>query len=419
VVQETVSSSKAIGFPSVTANKGNRPWMTELCERILGHWGPGTREPLSTPLPRVPQRLLVVKVFGMGDGVLIRSLIEHLKARNLGLEIGVLLGPATRESLTLGSDFWIHEYIQRKLTPRTLLHSLREIRRRHYDAILNFEQASTAGSAFLAATGIPLRVGFMPTVESPKGRFLSHGERFQEGRSMWRSFIRLAQLIDPGLSDQVLPVPLKCGAAAKRWAQEWLTAHLPRCPAIAIHLGSQDLEFRRWPLERFVQFAERVRGLGLEPSIILTGTAPERPLIRGFIDQYSGHAADASHSGSLEKTAALLERCQLLVSNDTGIMHLAAAMGTPTVGLFGPNSPRYWAPIGPRATFVYDTKVACSPCLNLYANRWPLECANPEKSRCMLDISVDSVLNAARGVITGAWLGNAEAIDGSGTPGLH
>ena len=236
---------------------------------------------------------------------------------------------------------------------------------------------------------------------------------------MWQSFIRLAQMIDPGLSDQVMPVPLKCGAAAKRWAQEWLTQHLPRRPAIAIHLGSQDLEFRRWPLERFVQFAEQVRALGLEPSIILTGTAPERPLIQRFIDQYSGNAADASQSGSLEKTAALLERCQLLVSNDTGIMHLAAAMGTPTVGLFGPNSPRYWAPVGPRATFVYDTKVACSPCLNLYANRWPLECANPEKSRCMLDISVDSVLNAARNVITGAWLGNPKAANGRTTPDLH
>jgi ADP-heptose:LPS heptosyltransferase len=370
-------------------------------------------------LRAVPQRLLVVKVFGMGDGVLVRSLIEHLKARNPGLEIGVLLGPATRESLTLGANFWIHQYTQQKLTPRTAFNSLREIRQRHYDAILNFEQASTAGSAFLAATGIPLRIGFLPTVESPKARFLSHGERFQEGHSMWQSFIRLAQMIDPGLSDQVMPVPLRCSAAAKSWAQEWLTPHLPRRPAIAIHLGSQDLEFRRWPLERFVQLAERVRALGLEPSIILTGTAPERALIHGFIDQYSGHAADASQSGSLEKTAALLERCQLLVSNDTGIMHLAAAMGTPTVGLFGPNSPRYWAPVGPRATFVYDTKVACSPCLNLYANRWPLECANPEKSRCMLDISVDSVLNAARNVITGAWLGNPKAANGRTTPDLH
>jgi ADP-heptose:LPS heptosyltransferase len=393
--------------------------MTKLCERIVGRWSKASREPLATPLHTAPRRLLVVKVFGMGDSVLIRSLIDHLVTRNPALDVGVLVGTATRELLTLGTNFRVHQYTQQKLTPRTALASLRDIRRRRYDAILNFEQSSTAGSAFLAATGIPVRVGFLPTVESPKARFLTHAQRFHEGYSMWQSFVRLAQMIDPGLPDSVTPVPLKCGEEAEAWALDWLTRHVLRHPAIALHLGSLDLEFRRWPLDRFVQFAERIRSLELEPSIVLTGTAPERPLIRAFIDQYSGHAVDASDSGSLAKTAALLQRCNLLVSNDTGIMHLAAAMGTPTVGLFGPNSPRYWAPIGSRATYVYQTKVACSPCLNLYANRWPLECANPVKSRCMLDIEVDSVLNAARRVITSPWLGPANAADGREVSGLH
>lgn len=393
--------------------------MTDLCERILTRCWKVSCEPLATSLPAVPRRLLVVKVFGMGDSVLIRSLIEHLVTRNTGLEIGVLVGPATRELLTLGTNFWVHQYRQRQLTPRTALALGREIRRRHYDAILNFEQGSTAGSAFLAATGIPVRAGFLPTVESPKARFLTHAQRFREGCSMWQSFVHLAQVIDPHLSDSVRPVPLKCGAAAEAWALEWLRRHVPHQRAIALHLGSQDLEFRRWPLDRFVQFAERLRSLTVEPSIVLTGTAPERLLIRAFIDKYSGHAVDASDSGSLANTAALLQRCDLLVSNDTGIMHLAAAMGTPTVGLFGPNSPHYWGPIGSRATYVYETKVACSPCLNLYANRWPLECANPVKSCCMLDIGIDSVVNAARRVITSPWLGSANAPDGREVSGLH
>jgi ADP-heptose:LPS heptosyltransferase len=119
---------------------------------------------------------------------------------------------------------------------------------------------------------------------------------------------------------------------------------------------------------------------------------------------YSGRAIDASEPGSLMRTAALLKRCNLLVSNDTGIMHLGAALGIPAVGLFGPNSPRYWAPLGPRATYVYDTKAPCSPCLNLYTDRWPLECSHPEKGRCMLDITVDSVMMAAKRVIVGGWL---------------
>ena len=389
------------------AERRGRPWLTQTSESLLGFLTSGSREPLSTALAAVPTRLLVVKVFGMGDGVLVRSLIEHLAVRNPTIEIGVLVGPATRELMSLGARFWVHQYTQRTLTVRTALRSLREIRRRRYDAILNFEQRSIAGSAFLAATGIQFRAGFLPTVDSPKALFLTHAVRFQEERSMWQSFVRLAQVIDPGLPETAMPIPMKYGSVSEAWALEWLSRHAVRRRSVAMHLGSQDLEFRRWPVHRFVQLAERIRAYGAEPSIILTGTAPERPLIRAFLDEYSGHAVDATDSESLEKTAALLSQCNLLVSNDTGIMHLAAAMGTPTVGLFGPNSPRYWAPIGSRATYVYDTTVACSPCLNLYANRWPLECVNSEKSRCMLDITVDSVLNAARRVITDDWLGKS------------
>ncbi len=396
---------------SKAASRGRsdgRPWLTQACEGLLGCLPAVSRAPRSVPLPAVPRRLLVVKVFGMGDSVLVRSLTQHLTVRNPEMEIGVLVGPATRELMTLGADFRVHQYTHRSLTARAAFKSLGEIRRHRYDAILNFEQRSTAGSAFLAATGIPFRVGFLPIEESPKALFLTHAERFQEDRSMWQSFVRLVQMIDPGLPDTVTPAPLRCDSSSEAWARDWMSKNISRSRTVAIHLGSQDLEFRRWPIDRFVQLAERIRAHGSDLAIVLTGTPPERPLIRAFIERYSGHSVDASDTGTLEKTSSLLRLCSLLVSNDTGVMHLAAALGTPTVGLFGPNSPRHWAPIGPRATYVYETKVSCSPCLNLYANRWPLECANSKKSQCMLDIQIDSVLNAARRVIMGNWLGKAE-----------
>jgi len=139
-------------------------------------------------------------------------------------------------------------------------------------------------------------------------------------------------------------------------------------------------------------------------TVLLTGNVAERDLVRTFICNYSGTAIDATEAKSVEQTAALLKRCDLLVSNDTGIMHVGAAIGTPTVGLFGPNSPKHWAPVGSRATYVYQTQLPCSPCLNLYANRWPLECANSDTARCMHDIEVDAVMRAARNVIRGNWL---------------
>ena len=401
--------------------QSRRPWLTQASDRLIDRLSWAAPEPHNSPLRAVPRRLLVVKVFGMGDSILIRSLIDHLLSGSPEMEVGVMVGPATRELMTLGAGFRVHQYSQQTLTLNSALKCLREVRSCRYDAVLNFEQRSTAGAAFLAATGIPVRLGFLPTLKrSPKALFLTHAERFQEKHSMWQSFVRLARMVDPGLSETLMPTSLKCGAASEAWAVEWLRRNIANRRAVAVHLGSQSLDFRRWPLDRFVEFAERVRRQGHEDlSVVLTGTAPERPLINAFIHKYSGHAVDASESKSLEQTAALLRRCSLLVSNDTGIMHLGAAMGTPTVGLFGPNSPRYWAPIGARATYVYDTRVACSPCLNLYANRWPLECANPDTSRCMLDIQVDSVISAARRVVAADWFGRTNVVDEHKARSLH
>ena len=82
--------------------------MTHTCERLLSHLPWSSRNLAAQPLPSVPARLLVVKVHGMGDAVLVRAAIEHLRERNPSLRIGVLAGDATREVLTIGSEFTSH-----------------------------------------------------------------------------------------------------------------------------------------------------------------------------------------------------------------------------------------------------------------------------------------------------------------------
>jgi lipopolysaccharide heptosyltransferase II len=386
--------------------KKRRPWLTATCERLLRCTLSSNTETASDPLPTIPRRLLVVKVFGMGDSILVRSLVDKLHESHRDMQIGVLVGPATREIMTNRASFQVHQYVPRTLSISSTLKMLKDIRSCHYEAILNCEQRSLAGSAFLALTGAPYHIGFIPISATPKGRFLTHALRFRDDLSVWQSFICLARLIDSGIPQMFLPTAPAVSEEDEKWARGWWSEHVgSECaPTVALHMGSQDREFSRWPVCRFVELAERVRSRNRDLSIMLTGTPPEGELISAFIRAYSGRAIDASESSSLFRTAALLKRCGLLVSNDTGIMHLGAALGVPTVGLFGPNSPRYWAPLGPRATFVYNTEVACSPCLNLYADRWPLECSHPEKGRCMLDIKVDSVMIAARRVIVGEWL---------------
>ncbi len=144
--------------------------------------------------------------------------------------------------------------------------------------------------------------------------------------------------------------------------------------------------------------------------VMLTGTLAEQPLARAFGRSFSGRCVDATSFGSIERSAELLRRCDLLVSNDTGVMHLGAAMGTPTVGLFGPNSPTRYAPTGPRVASVCTTRIPCSPCIHIHRGVVP-ECFNEERGRCMLDVDVESVFQAAQSVRLGrsrSWIPGEE-----------
>jgi ADP-heptose:LPS heptosyltransferase len=388
------------------AHRVNRPWLTALWEHVLRQLPAPNSANTTTPLSAVPRRLLVVKVHGMGDAVLIRLIMEQLKSRHPEIDIGVLAGTATVEVLTLDSNFRIHMYSQKDLGIGSVIATFRAIRRCDYEAVLNFEQVAVAGTAFLAATGIPVRLGFLGPGELSKARFLTHAWRFNHNQSMWETFVALARLLDPGLSVTTDAFPIRCGQATQRWLQEWWSSRIDKAAKpVALHIGSaKGMDFRRWPVQRFVRLAEelgsKIRGL----TILLTGTDAEKELIQQFATEYSGYCIDASALGSIERTIGILGRCELLVSNDTGIMHLGAAMGVPTVGLFGPNTPLHWAPIGLRATYVYDTDAPCSPCIDNYRNRLPTVCSNSVKSRCMYDISIDSVLAAVRRVVAHDWM---------------
>jgi ADP-heptose:LPS heptosyltransferase len=387
------------------AQRANRPWLTAASEQVLRRF-PARPLESTAPLENTPRRLLVVKVHGLGDSVLIRLIIEQLKSRHAELEIGVLAGDATVDILTLDSAFRVHMYSQKDLSIVSVLATLRAIRRCHYEAVLNFEQVAMAGTAFLALAGIPIRLGFLGPGEGSKARFLTHARQFDHNQSMWETFQSLARLVDPGLSARVGVFPIRCEELTWKWVRDWWDKRIDGAERpVAFHVGSaRGMDFRRWPLERFVRLAEELRSRVPRINILLTGTEAEKEVIGRFATEYSGCCVDASALGSIERTIAILKRCELLISNDTGIMHLGAAIGVPTVGLFGPNTPRHWAPVGPRATYVYDTTATCSPCIDNYRNRLPTSCSNVIKSRCMYDISVDSVLSAIRRVVTEDWM---------------
>jgi len=351
-----------------------------------------------------PNRILVIKFGGLGEAVLARSIADKLLERNPELVIDYLVEDRTEDVMTLGrKSSRVFRYSPSVNGLKIALQILLSVRRQRYDAIVDFEQHSLLTSVFCRATSIPIRIGFIPSGESNRWRMFTHTIPLHEGDSMWSAFIQLGQVLDCGLSQSAMTAPLPISSHTEDWLEEWWPIHVGSDAAnlvVAIHLGvGPSAQYRCWPIRRFADFAKAFGTIHPSVTVLLTGSANERPLMQEFKELFTGKVIEAVDLGGLERTCALLCRCDLLVSADTGIMHLAAAMGVPTVGLFGPNTPACWAPVGPRATYVYTSRQACSPCINSYRRHIPENCTAEKQSACMWDISVEDVLQATRRVM--------------------
>lgn len=125
---------------------------------------------------------------------------------------------------------------------------------------------------------------------------------------------------------------------------------LPRAPTVALHLwpGGTHSEFKEWPNENWIKLLNRL-SRDSRYQFILTGASNDKRKIESFMNllpkQIRDRVIDVS-GGSLLESMCLLKRCVALVSVNTGILHLGAAMNVPVLGLHGPTNPRRWGPVG-------------------------------------------------------------------------
>ncbi len=147
-----------------------------------------------------------------------------------------------------------------------------------------------------------------------------------------------------------------------------------------IHPGAQ-LPSRRWPAERFAEVGDELALNGMH--VVLTGIAREEPLVRSVQRAMRQPAIDLSGRTSLGGLAAVVARARLVVCNDTGISHIAAAMRTPSVVVASGSDPKRWAPLDRDLHRVLWHDVPCRPCAYV-------EC--PTGHECALGVSVHDVL---------------------------
>jgi len=270
----------------------------------------------------------------------------------------------------------------------------KQLRRQGFDLAVLFQNAFEAAFlTFLAR--VPRRYGYATDGRSlllsdpvavPDPRMLIHQVRYY-----WDLLKPLGLTGDPPVPE-LLVLPEEEQAMVGRCAQGGLT---PTDIVVGINPGSTYGDAKRWLPERFAEVTERLcrtihTSPGQQVSVVIFGAKGEEHLGQEIAARLSSRSLVLSGATTIRELMAAVKRCSLLLTNDTGPMHIASAFKVPVVAVFGPTDWRTTSPFGGAHAIVREP-VDCAPCLLR-------EC--PIDHRCMTRVTVDQVYEAATKQLT-------------------
>jgi heptosyltransferase-2 len=263
-----------------------------------------------------------------------------------------------------------------------------ELRAQKFDMALLLQNAFDA--AWLAwRARIPERIGyardarsFLLTKAIPLPR---HGEIPAHEKFYYLELLRRAGWLD-SVQDETF-ISLRVSEEKRRSADEFLCESGVRQGAlrIAIGAGASYGSAKCWPPPRFAEVANQLQSEA-DADVILFGTAAEASVSTAISAEMRRPPIDLTGKTAIADLPALLSQCHLFIGNDSGAMHVAAAVGLPVIAVFGPTDPEGTAPVTPRCSIVQE-KPYCSPC-------FLRSC--PTDHRCMTAITANMVEAAAR-----------------------
>lgn len=358
-------------------------------------------------------RILIVKLADLGDAILATPAINAIRGAYPDARIDVLTTPIGADILAMCPAVDRLILFPKSLFDRPagvlkpgngseLMRLGWRLRRGKYDAVVLLHHLTTSfGAAKFRILARASGSGIIAGLDNGRGAFLTHRavDYGFGARAEWEYGLEIAATIG-GLGGPVSNLVIPESALVR--AKTLLKSHEVSTPFVVIHPGVGGYSLaRRWPIERF---AEVVRSLTSRERIatVVAGTGRERanalPLLHlpGVVD-FMGETTVASLAGVLSMSA-------LVIGGDSGICHLAAALGKPTISIFGPSNHRAWSPIPVRPADVDATKsgtlnvilrsdVPCSPCFYVgYGLGRPDGCA---LRTCLREVTSEQVVNAA------------------------
>jgi heptosyltransferase III len=328
-------------------------------------------------LPSPIQTLGLLKLGAIGDTILISAMIADLRAAFPEVSITFFAGKSNLELVQMLDG------IERVIMVPThnLSAGIKTVRSCPVDVLFDFGQWSRLEALLSIFSRASFTIGF---------RTCGQHRHFGYDRAVNHSF-ELHELDNIRLLGHCLGVETRSLPFLKPPESRRTDAH----QYVVFHLwpGGRRKSLKEWPRERWLRLIEEFAGL--ERSVVLTGSPSDRERNAGLIASTPPAAREfvVNAAGcSLKESADLLAHAMLVVSVDTGLMHMAAALGVPLVALHGPTASKRWGPVGSDTTVVETTVGGCG-----YINLgWE---SQPLPPSCMEGICYEAVRDACRNIL--------------------
>jgi len=342
----------------------------------------GKKYPPLTSQTFHPKRILVIRLDLIGDLVLSLTVVRALKRTYPEAEIDLLAIPASAkvasfdphlaEIITYDPNIWRRP--KALLSPKNWRNALAlrcQLQARHYDLAISVYGNWAATVAVLS--GAKRRVGFRS--EGFPGFMTDNVPGGIPGR--WRHWspvddkhevdycLALAQTAGATITTADRIPRLFVDEATLRVTEQLLQqvgVESPGKSLIVCHINSNNGQSKRWPIPYWATLLDRLIR-EKDAQVILTGAPSDLPQIESVIQRMQQRPINLAGKTSLAQLVALLQKANLLISGDSGPLHMGVACNTPIIGIYGPTNPALGGPVSPDATVLRST-IWCSPCYN-------------------------------------------------------
>lgn len=334
--------------------------------------------------------ILIVGVNWLGDTLFMTPAIRAIRRRYPHAFLGCLVPPRCRELLVGNPHLDAVLCFDERGADRGAVGALRLIRRLRsyrFDRAFLFHRSFTR-TVCVALAGVPQRVGYATW---KRGWLLTTAVPMPPRDTVHKATAFLNLLQAAGIPPDGTGYDLVVTEADRQYARQLLHAAgcAPRRPTVAVHAGA-NWHLKRWPPKLFARLGDRLAEQ-YHAQVILVGSTDDRPLAEGIARRMSHPPIILCGQTTLLQLGALFAEVDVVVSNDSGPLHVAAAVGARAIGLFGPTTPDLTGPPPGRTLRVLFGSIGCPvPCYRLWC---PV-------NLCMRQITPDDVITAMA-----PWLG--------------